>query len=100
MGEVPTGDLARLARLIAAGDLSATGVVQASLDRIEAADPTLNAFVCVDPRAALEQAERVDREVAAGRDVGPLGGIPFGVKDLDDAIGLPTRHGSRWYADA
>ena len=39
----------------------------------------------------------VDARVAAGDDPGPLAGVPFGVKDLDDCAGMPTTHGSRWY---
>lgn len=64
-------------------------LVRAVLERIEREDPQLRAWVHVDARAALAAAESVD--VARG----PLAGIPFGVKDVIDVCGMPTRHGVR-----
>jgi aspartyl-tRNA(Asn)/glutamyl-tRNA(Gln) amidotransferase subunit A len=54
----------------------------------------MQAFACVDPAGARRQAAAVDAAVAAGRDPGPLAGVPLGVKDLEDAAGLPTQRGS------
>jgi aspartyl-tRNA(Asn)/glutamyl-tRNA(Gln) amidotransferase subunit A len=88
------------ARLIRDGDLSARELVQQALDSVEEIQAALNAFVHVDADGALAAADDVDRARAAGEALGPLAGVPFGVKDLEDCIGMPTRRGSRWYADA
>src|SRR4051812_26782775 len=73
-------------------------LVAHSLERIEALNPDINAFVVVDADAAMASAAEIDRQVAEGDDPGPLAGIPIGVKDLEDAIGFPTSHGSAAYA--
>jgi aspartyl-tRNA(Asn)/glutamyl-tRNA(Gln) amidotransferase subunit A len=92
--------VAALASAVRAGELSAREVVQHSLDRIDALNGAINAFVRVDAEAALAQADEIDGQVAEGDDPGPLAGIPLAVKDLEDAIGFPTTFGSPAYADA
>jgi aspartyl-tRNA(Asn)/glutamyl-tRNA(Gln) amidotransferase subunit A len=87
-------------RLVRDGEASARELVQRSLDAVAEIQGTLNAFVHVDAEGALAAADDVDRARAAGEPLGPLAGVPFGVKDLEDCIGMPTRRGSRWYADA
>src|SRR5690348_12596270 len=79
------------------GERTAVALTEQCLAAIEAANPELNAFVHLDAQGALDTAARVDARVAAGEDPGPLAGVPFGVKDLDDCAGMPTTHGSRWY---
>lgn len=79
---------------------TARDLVEAALDRIEAIDPIVQAFVQVDPDGARRQADDVDARLLAGEPVGPLAGIPVAVKDLEDAAGLPTRYGSRLSSDA
>jgi Asp-tRNA(Asn)/Glu-tRNA(Gln) amidotransferase A subunit family amidase len=69
--------------------VSPVELVRAALARIEREDPVLRAWVHVDAKAALAAAEAAD--VARG----PLAGIPFGVKDVIDVRGMPTRHGIR-----
>ena len=66
------------------------------------ANGDLNAFVHLDAERALATAETVDRAVVAGHchELGPLAGVPFGVKDLEDCSGMPTTRGSRWFANA
>ena len=61
-------------------------------------NPTVNAFVAVDEARARDAAGLIDAKVAAGRDPGPLAGIPLGVKDLEDAAGFVTTHGSPAFA--
>ena len=61
-------------------------------------NPRVNAFVAVDADGALAAADDVDRRVAAGEEVGPLAGIPIGVKDLEDAVGFVTTDGSATHA--
>lgn len=92
--------VAALAEDVAAKRVSARELVQVALDRIEAVDPRVNAFVALDGEAALAEAAGIDERIAAGEPVGPLAGIPIGVKDLEDALGLPTSQGSALYADA
>lgn len=70
-----------------------------ALSAIDEYNPTVRAFVAVDGERALEEADRIDERLAAGEDVGPLAGVPIGVKDLEDAVGFVTTHGSRLYAD-
>ena len=70
------------------------------LDRIAATQDSLNAFVYVDASGALAAADAVDAARRDGAPLGPLAGVPFGVKDLEDCAGMPTTRGSRWYADA
>src|SRR5579862_1303037 len=79
--------------------MTAREVVSHALARIEAQNADLNAFVAVDGDAALEAADAVDAKVRAGRDPGPLAGIPIGVKDLEDARGFVTTKGSAVFAD-
>ncbi len=88
------------AELIRDGTATAREVVQAALDRVAAQQNRLNAFVYLDADGALGAADAIDRAREAGEQPGPLAGVPFGVKDLEDCIGMPTTRGSRWYADA
>ncbi len=83
-----------LAEQVRSGQRSAVSLTEHALARIEALNPSINAFVALDAERALEQAEGVDQIIAAGGNPGPLAGIPIGVKDLEDAAGLPTTHGS------
>ena len=86
--------VADLARRVRAGEVSARELTQAALDRIDAVNGRVNAFVAVDPERALRDAAAVDESVAANVDPGPLAGIPIGVKDLEDAAGFVTSMGS------
>src|SRR5829696_6978943 len=69
-------------------------VVQAALERIEAKEPELHAWVLVDRDQALQAAAQTERELVAGTDRGPLHGIPIGIKDIFDVAGWPTKCGS------
>jgi aspartyl-tRNA(Asn)/glutamyl-tRNA(Gln) amidotransferase subunit A len=90
--------VAELAADVTARRTSARELVTAALERIDAVNPQVNAFVTVDGEAALAAAAALDERVAAGEGVGPLAGIPIGVKDLEDSAGLPTSLGSALYA--
>ena len=87
-----------LAGRVRRGELAARELVGHSLERIDALDPEIRAFVAVDGERALEEAAAVDQAVAAGRDPGPLAGIPLAVKDLEDAAGFVTSRGSALFA--
>ena len=88
-----------LARDVREGRRTAVSLVDHALDQIARHNPELNAFVSVDGERARAAAEAVDRSVAAGVDPGPLAGIPLGVKDLEDAAGHVTTHGSPAFVD-
>ncbi|MGF1599447.1 MAG: amidase [Acidimicrobiales bacterium] len=83
-----------LAAGVRSREISARELTEAALARIEALEPTLNAFVVVDGELALAQADEIDRRVVSGEGFGPLAGLPLAVKDLEDVAGLPTRYGS------
>lgn len=88
------------AHLVRRGHLSAAELLELCFEAIEERNGELNAFVHLDTEGARAQADAVDRELAAGRAdaLGPLAGVPFGVKDLEDCAGMPTTRGSRWFA--
>ena len=87
----------QIADAVRAGDRRAVDILDECLSAIERLDGRLNAFVHVDPEGARRAAEAIDSAVAAGRDPGPLAGVPFGVKDLEDCAGMPTSYGSLLY---
>lgn len=80
-------------------ELSARELTAAALARIDALDGEIGAFVAVDPDTAMVEALAVDERIAAGDQVGPLAGIPVGVKDLEDAFGFRTTKGSLLHAE-
>jgi aspartyl-tRNA(Asn)/glutamyl-tRNA(Gln) amidotransferase subunit A len=87
-----------LADAVRRGERSAVDAVEAALAAVEAGNGPLNAFVHVDGDLARKAAEAVDAAVARGDDPGPLAGVPFGVKDLEDCAGMPTSRGSLLFA--
>jgi 1-carboxybiuret hydrolase len=80
-----------IARAVMSGKAKASAVVAAALDRIAAAEPTVNAFTDIVAERAVRRAAEID----AGRHLGPLMGVPFAVKNLFDVKGLSTRAGSK-----
>jgi len=74
-------------------------LARAALERIRSLQPELNAFITVTAESALAQAAKLDRELAAGRDRGPLHGIPYACKDNFDTAGVRTTVGSRYFED-
>jgi aspartyl-tRNA(Asn)/glutamyl-tRNA(Gln) amidotransferase subunit A len=83
---------------IATGRFSAVEVCQAFLDRIEAQNPILNAFTLVARDRALARATEIDRQRTAGESLGPLAGVPVGVKDNLCVRGMRTTAASRMLA--
>ena len=88
-----------LGSLIAAKKVSPVEVVQAHLERIEAAEDTLNSFITRPGEEALEAARRAEAEIAAGDYRGVLHGVPVGLKDLYYVAGVPNTAGSRIFDD-
>ena len=75
--------------------ITSAQIVDACLERIEAANRATNAFILVMADEACRQAREADRELAAGHDRGPLHGVPLSIKDLIDVQGTATTAASR-----
>lgn len=86
---------ADIAKAVAGGQLSALDATEAALARIKQHDALLNSFTDVTADRARAKARAIDADIAAGKTVGPLAGVPFAVKNLFDVAGLPTRAGSK-----
>src|SRR6187401_1435136 len=87
-----------IAESVRAGSTTAVSVLEDCLSAIDAGNGALNAFIHLDKAGARREAADIDAMVAAGVDPGPLAGVPFGVKDLDDCAGMPTGRGSLWFS--
>ena len=84
-----------LAALIHKRELSPVELMRTTLARIEAVNPRLNALVSLRPaEELLAEAQVMADRLARREDIGALAGMPLAVKDLEDAVGLPTTHGS------
>ena len=84
---------------IRAGDLSASEVMEAHLDRIERTEPLVKAIVTLLPEKAMEEARAADERLVRGLPVGPLHGLPVAHKDLVPTKGIRTTFGSRVFED-
>jgi aspartyl-tRNA(Asn)/glutamyl-tRNA(Gln) amidotransferase subunit A len=92
---VLAGNARELRDDIAAGAVSAVEACQAALERIESANPTLNAFNHVAADRALARAGAIDRQRAAGTPLGPLAGVPIALKDNMCVRGMRTTASSK-----
>lgn len=90
---------ADLALLLRSGACSAREIALDAIAEIERVDPALHTFVAIDPERVLADADAADAARRSGHDLGPLHGIPIGVKDIVDVAGYPTRCGSPLYGD-
>lgn len=88
-----------LGRRLRAKEFTSVELTEFFLQRLETIGPKYNAVVTVLRAASLKEAAEADRELAAGRDRGPLHGIPYGAKDLLAARGAPTTWGAAPYRD-
>lgn len=95
----PFASLHEVAEAIQRRDLSPVALTEEALARIDAHDPTLNAYQLVLHDEAREAAQRAEREIAAGCYRGPFHGVPVAVKDLLATQGTPTTAGSKVLAD-
>ena len=91
----PDATAAGIAKAVAGGKLSALDAIEAALARIKQHDGVLNSFTDVTADRARAKARAIDADIAAGKTVGPLAGVPFAVKNLFDVAGLSTRAGSK-----
>ena len=86
------------ARLIREGVISAEQLVEACLARVRETDTQVQAWAFLDPDHALAQARAADDLKRQGLPIGPLHGVPVGVKDIIDTADMPTEYGSVLYA--
>jgi Asp-tRNA(Asn)/Glu-tRNA(Gln) amidotransferase A subunit family amidase len=76
------------------GLLTSEELVQACLERIRAVEPAVQAWQYLDEDHALEQARAADERRRSGTGVGPLNGVPIGIKDIIDTADMPTENGT------
>ena len=81
--------------LLRAGKLSPVEWTQALLERIQGSGAAIDAFLHLDADGALARARAAEREIARGRDLGPLHGIPCAIKDIFETADMPTTAHSR-----
>ncbi len=86
------------AEAIKAGKITSASLVNACLERISERDADVSAWAHIDPDYARQQAARADEAVAKGEDLGPLHGVPVGVKDIIDTSDFPTENGTPVFA--
>jgi Asp-tRNA(Asn)/Glu-tRNA(Gln) amidotransferase A subunit family amidase len=91
--------VAQAARAIRQKELTPLELVESLLARTDALEPSLLAWVYLDREAALSDAEARTAEAQAGGDLGPLHGVPIGLKDIYYTAGIPTTACSKVYAD-
>jgi aspartyl-tRNA(Asn)/glutamyl-tRNA(Gln) amidotransferase subunit A len=82
--------IAEAGRALRAGNVTALALTQDALTRIDALDPTYNAFVLVTPERALADAHKADADLVVGLDHGPMHGIPYALKDIYGTAGMRT----------
>jgi aspartyl-tRNA(Asn)/glutamyl-tRNA(Gln) amidotransferase subunit A len=85
--------------LMRSRQLSPVELVTAVLARAERLQPVLNCFITLTPERALAEARRAEADMAAGRPLGKLHGIPFTVKDLVNTEGVATTFGAVVHRD-
>lgn len=86
-----------MARALKAGDISSEELVQDCLNRIDEVDDTVQAWTSLDAEYVLKQARSADEHRRTGAPVGPLHGVPIGIKDIFDTVDYPTQYGSPLY---
>lgn len=97
--EIPDSSATALARRIREGEVTAAEVVEACLARIDADEARVQAWEHLARDHARQQAEAADRARRRGAALGPLHGVPVGVKDIIDTFDMPTQHGTPLYKD-
>ena len=88
-----------LAKLIRTKSVSPVEVLRAHLDTIERLNPKINAVCTLVAEAAMAAAQRAERTVMAGEEIGLLHGLPIGIKDVTATAGIRTTFGSPLHAD-
>ena len=97
--DIPYLSAAELARLIEKTEVSPVEATEAYLDRIDELDFKFNSYLTVCRKEALQAAHEAERAIAQGNYLGPMHGIPVGVKDQLWTRGIRSTGGSRFLAD-
>ncbi len=97
--DIAFAPLTHLAAWVARRDLSSRRLTEIYLRRIATLNPDLLCWAAVTPERALAQADAADQRLAAGTHLGPLHGIPYGLKDLFDTAGIATGWGAEPYRE-
>src|ERR687892_2259034 len=92
--ELPDLSAAEAARRIREGQLASEELVRACLERIRELEPKVQAWTFLDEEHALAQARALDERKRNGEPLGPLHGVPVGIKDIFDTADMPTENGS------
>ncbi|MHB1560531.1 MAG: amidase [Isosphaeraceae bacterium] len=93
----PEQTITGIGRLLRRREVSCVDILNACLEQVDAWEPKVHAWVVLDRDGAMTQARVLDEELRSGNDRGPLHGIPMGIKDIIDVLGLPTACGAkRW----
>lgn len=93
----PPAGVSELLRQLGAGTTTARGYAEQCIHRIHRHEPVVRAFAALDEHRAISIADSIDKGIApagGGAAVGPLAGVPLGVKDIFDTLDLPTGCGS------
>jgi len=88
-----------LNRMIDAKQVSPVEITESVLDRVERLNGRLRAFLTVTGDLAREEARAAERRAAIGERIGPLDGIPYSIKDLEDTAGIRTTYGAKYTED-
>ena len=88
-----------LAAMIRKREIKPSELMDVTIRRIEQTNPKINAFVALRADEAMKEARALDEKIARGEKVGTLAGLPLGVKDLEDTVGLVNSHGSKPFKD-
>jgi aspartyl-tRNA(Asn)/glutamyl-tRNA(Gln) amidotransferase subunit A len=94
MTELLWRSASELAAIIRKRQLKPSELVEAAISRVESLNPRINAFCAMRTDEALAEARILDEKIGRGEEIGPLRGLPLGVKDLEGVAGMATTFGS------
>jgi Asp-tRNA(Asn)/Glu-tRNA(Gln) amidotransferase A subunit family amidase len=97
--DIAFASIGELAAWIGAGALTSRRLTEIYLSRIDALGPRLECFATVTAKRALAEADAADALLRGGVNLGPLHGLPYGLKDLFDTKGIATGWGAEPYRD-
>ena len=97
--DIAFASIGELAAWISVGALASRRLTEIYLSRIDALGPRLECFATVTAKRALAEADAADALLRGGVNLGPLHGLPYGLKDLFDSKGIPTGWGAEPYRD-
>src|ERR1700761_7749611 len=93
--ELESLSLSAAREAVVEGRTTAAALAEQHYDRIAAVDPAIHSYLALSRERAMAQAERVDAAVKSGSPLGPLAGVPIGIKDVLAVKGVATTAGSK-----